>query len=138
MHDDIDDDGVLATVTQAPMPLIATDQDFDDLFGEDEPIEDLTVEDPRVAQLEVRVAQLTSAELGREQRRVHRKVKAATGGAGLVGVIPIVLQVAGALHLDPELASAIVGAAAVAGAFVAGWVTPERQSQIVSEVLQGS
>jgi len=155
-----DDDAVLggaldgAVVTLAPMPVIATEEDLDALYGEDEDIEDLgddlelddlaaapaasaAPEDPRVADLAATVGSLKAAAVAQEQRRVKRKVSAATGGAGLAGVIPIVLQLAGAVNLDPELASAIVGGVAVVGAFVAGWVTPERQSAIVAEALKG-
>jgi hypothetical protein len=158
-----DDDAVLvpegAVVTQAAVPALVSDEDLDALFGEDEDIDDLeadleldepdvdhlhdhavaapVAEDPRVAELTATVDKLKAAELDREQRRVRNKVKAASGGAGLAGVIPIVLQLAGAVDLDPALASAIVGGVAVLGAFVAGWVTPERQSAIVAEALQG-
>jgi hypothetical protein len=160
-----DDDAVLAgaldgaVVTLAPTPVIATEEDLDALYGEDEDIEDLgddldlddlaaaspadavvpapLAEDPRVADLAATVDTLKAAAVSQEQRRVKRKVSAATGGAGLAGVIPIVLQLAGAVNLDPELASAIVGGVAVIGAFVAGWVTPERQSAIVAEALKG-
>ena len=148
-----------AVVTMAPMPAVATEQDLDSLFGEDEDVEDLDAdleiddddhdhlidhapiaamaEDPRVAELSATVEQLKAVALAQEQRRVRSKVKAASGGAGLAGVIPIVLQLTGAVNVDPEIASAIVGGLAVLGAFVAGWVTPERQSAIVAEALKG-
>ena len=136
------------------MPAVATEQDLDALFGEDEDIEGLDAdldldrrdlaarrrsrgEDPRVAELAATVETAQGRRVAREQRRVRSKVKAATGGAGLAGVIPIVLQLAGALDLDPEIASAIVGGVAVLGAFVAGWITPERQSELVAEALKG-
>jgi hypothetical protein len=165
MHDEHDieiddDDAVLAEggpvlVMQAPVPVV-TEEELDSMYGEDEDAEDLEVdlelpdddhlpdlapvvpEDPRVAELAATVDKLTAAAVEREQGRVRRKVTAATGGAGLAGVIPIVLQVTGALNVDPEIASAIVGGVAVLGAFVAGWVTPERQSAIVAEALKRS
>src|SRR3954447_736864 len=117
MNERIDDDDAVLTeavVTQAPVPVIAVDE-LDHAFGEDEELEDLdddfdTVdvdialdpEDPRVAELEAKVDTLAGAAVAGEQRRVRRKVKAATGGAGLVGFIPIALQLLGALELDPE------------------------------------
>jgi hypothetical protein len=152
-----DDDAVLAMdgavlVTQAPLPVVATEADLDAIYGEDEDAEDLETDldlddpltdhapladDPRVAELAATVGKLTQAAAANEQRRVRTKVKAASGGAGLAGVIPIVLQLTGALDVDPEIASAIVGGVAVLGAFVAGWVTPERRSAIVAEALEG-
>jgi hypothetical protein len=136
------------------VPAVATEDDLDALYGEDEDAEDLeadlelpdaddlaghthaAAEDPRVAELSATVDRLKADALAREQRRVRNKVKAASGGAGLAGVIPIVLQLTGALHVDPEIASAVVAGVAVLGAFVAGWVTPERQSEIVAEALK--
>src|SRR4051812_29363987 len=121
---DIDDDDIVlapegAVITQAPAPAVATEQDLDALFGEDEEIEDLgddldlpdhdepivapaavVAEDPRVAELTATVDKLKTAELDREGRRVRSKVKAASGGAGLAGIIPIVLQLTGALNVD--------------------------------------
>src|SRR3954467_7652490 len=133
-----------AVVAQAPVPVIAVDE-LDDAFGEDEELEDLDddfdvldvdPEDPRVAELEAKVDTLPRAAVAGEQRRVRRKVKAATGGAGLVGFIPIALQLLGALELDPEVASAIAASAAAVGALIAGWATPERSSAILAEVVR--
>jgi hypothetical protein len=152
-HDiEIDDDDAVLTldapvlVTQAPVPIVATEEDLDAIYGEDEDADaldadlefpdDHAADDPRVAELTATVDKLKAAELNRESRRVRNKVKAASGGAGLAGVIPIVLQLTGALNVDPEIASAVVAGVAVLGAFVAGWVTPERQSAIVAEVLK--
>jgi hypothetical protein len=149
-------DGPLAGAVVTLAPPVTTDHELDALYGEDEDIEDLSddldvddhddlaaaetpaavvTEDPRVAELTATVEKLKAAELERESRRVKSKVKAATGGAGLAGIIPIVLQLTGALNVDPEIASAVVGGVAVLGAFIAGWVTPERQSAIVNEAL---
>src|SRR5262245_45314787 len=158
-HDiEIDDDDILlapegAVVTQAP---VVTEQDLDTLYDDDEDVEDFeadldlpdddhghdhlvdhAAEDPRVAELTATVDKLKQADLDREARRVRSTVKPATGGAGLAGVIPVVLQLTGALDVDPEIASAVVAGVAVLGAFLAGWVTPERQSAIVTEVLNG-
>jgi hypothetical protein len=151
MNEQIDDDDAVLTeavVTQAPVPVIAVDE-LDDAFGEDEQLEDLDddfdgldvdiaphPEDPRVAELEAKVDTLAGAAVAGEQRRVRRKVKAATGGAGLVGFIPIALQLLGALELDPEVASAIAASAAAVGALIAGWATPERSSAILAKVVR--
>ena len=53
---------------------------------------------------------------------------AATGGAGLAGIAPIVLQLAGMLDMSPELASAIATIAAALGALLVGYLTPEREA----------
>jgi hypothetical protein len=125
-----------AVVTQAEVPVLDSEHDLDALFGEDEDEEDLgdddlalddaPAPDPRMAKLESTVRELAGAQAKREQRRVRRKVTAATGGAGVVGFIPILLQLVGGLDLDPELASAVVAGAAALGALVAGYMTPER------------
>jgi hypothetical protein len=136
-----------AVVTQAEVPVLDSERDLDALFGEDEDEEELDDDDlalddapaagdPRMAQLENAVRELAGAEVKRQQRRVRRKVTAATGGAGLVGFIPILLQLVGALDLDPEVASAVSAAAAALGALVAGYATPERQMpQVALDVL---
>ncbi len=61
---------------------------------------------------------------------VRRKVTAATGGAGAIGFVPILLQLAGALDVSPEVASTLAAVAAALGALVAGWATPERQAAL--------
>jgi hypothetical protein len=67
---------------------------------------------------------------------VRRKVTAATGGAGIVGLVPIVLQLAGALDVSPEVASTVAAVAAALGALAAGWATPERAAPLSSaEIL---
>lgn len=150
-----------AVVTQLEAPLVASEQDLDALFGEDEDEEDLgdddldldlgdefeappvaldhafevptaaAVQEPeRVAQLETAVKALAGQSADRESRRVRRKVTAATGGAGIVGLIPIVLQLAGALDVSPEVASTVAAVAAALGALAAGWATPERPKPI--------
>ena len=88
------------------------------------------VEEPlaaRVARLEAAARELAAAEVTREQRRVQRKVGAATTGAGAVGFLPILLQLAGAIDLPPALAATASTVAAIVGAFAAGWATPERE-----------
>jgi hypothetical protein len=139
-----------AVVTQAEAPALASEQDLDALFGEDEEEEDLgddvelDLEDAapvhafelpepqpeRVAQLETAVKTLAEQQAKHESKRVRRKVTAATGGAGIVGLIPIVLQLAGALDVSPEVASTVAAVAAALGALAAGWATPERAAPL--------
>jgi hypothetical protein len=93
----------------------------------------------RVVRLEAAVKELAGAEVRREQKRVRRKVTAATGGAGAIGFVPILLQLVGALELSPEVASTAAAVAAALGALVAGWATPEREAplppQVAAEIL---
>jgi hypothetical protein len=84
----------------------------------------------RLLRLEEAARVLTESEVAREQRKVRRKVTAATGGAGLLGLIPIVLQLAGALDLDAELAATASTVAAIAGALGLGYLTPERPQPV--------
>jgi hypothetical protein len=90
----------------------------------------------RVQRLEEAAQALADAELARDGRRVKRKVKAATGGAGIAALIPFVLQIAGAFDLSPELVSGITAAVALVGAFAAGWTTPERKPSLPSTAVQ--
>ena len=90
----------------------------------------------RVRRLEEAAQALADAELARDGRRVKRKVKAATGGAGIAALIPFVLQIAGAFDLSPELVSGITAAVALVGAFAAGWSTPERKPALPSSAVQ--
>src|SRR3954447_12759834 len=80
----------------------------------------------RLARLEAAARALAEAEVTRENGRVRRKVKAATTGAGLVGFVPVLLQLVGAFDLPPQLSSTVAAGAAILGAFAAGWATPER------------
>jgi hypothetical protein len=139
-----------AVVTQADTAALVSEQDLDALFGEDEDEEDLdddlalddeevvdagvvldhafeVPESDRVTKLETAVKDLAGEAVKRDQGRVRRKVTAATGGAGAIGALPLILQLAGALNMDPELAAAIATVGAALGAFIAGWATPERQ-----------
>lgn len=90
----------------------------------------------RVQRLEEAAQALADAEITRDGRRVKRKVKAATGGAGIAALIPFVLQIAGAYDLSPELVSGITAAVALAGAFTAGWSTPERKPSLPSSAVR--
>jgi hypothetical protein len=139
MHDDeeIEFDG--AVVTQAePLAFVA---DLDASYGEDEeiePLDDLDIEpepDARVAQLESAVQTLAAQQAAHEQQRVRRKVTAATGGAGLASFVPIALQLMGALNVTAEIASTVAAVAAAAGALLAGYFTPERQTPKSGEEL---
>jgi hypothetical protein len=122
------------------------DEVLEELYGEDEDLEalaeDLEVDEPvhldhafelpeppdRVAKLESAVKELAGEQVERENKRVRRKVVAATTGSLAAGITPIVLQVAGAVELDPELASAIATVAAALGALLLGYLTPERKA----------
>jgi hypothetical protein len=86
--------------------------------------------DERIARLEETLRVLTEAEQVREQGKVHRKVKAATTGAGAIGFVPILLQLIGALDLSPELAATAAAGAASLGALVSGYLTPEREKPV--------
>jgi hypothetical protein len=139
-----------ALVTQVEAPVLASEEDLDALFGEDEAEEDLGEDDldleldappvaldhlpepqpERVAQLETAVKTLAEQQAKHEGKRVRRKVTAATGGAGIVGLIPIVLQLAGAFDVSPEVASTVATVAAALGALAAGWATPERAASV--------
>jgi hypothetical protein len=148
-----------ALVTQVEAPAVVTEQELVTLFGEDENAEDLEDDDlelgeyddvqvaaldhafeveeqadPRVAKLESAVQELAGAEVKREQQRVRRKVTAATGGAGLVGVVPILLQFVGAFEMSAEAASALAAGLAALGALAAGYLTPERKAPLPAEV----
>ena len=110
---------------------VEIDHRLDHAFEIDEPAPAVSAaEKDRVAKLEAAVQQLAGAEVTREQRKVRRKVTAATGGAGAIGFVPILLQLVGALDVSPELASTLVAGAAALGALVAGWATPERQAAL--------
>jgi hypothetical protein len=89
----------------------------------------------RIQRLEQAAQALADAEVSRDGRRVKRKVKAATGGAGIAALIPFVLQIAGAYDLSPELVSGITAAVALVGAFTAGWSTPERKPSLPASAV---
>jgi hypothetical protein len=92
--------------------------------------------DDRIARLEEAAKALAEAALKRDRGRVRRKVSAASIGAFVAAAIPVVLQLAGALDLSPELTSTISAAAALIGAFAAGWTTPERAPSVDVEKVQ--
>jgi hypothetical protein len=133
-----------AVVTQVEAPVLDSEQDLgdDDLdldleeqFDAAPVVLDHAFELPeqqpeRVAQLETAVKTLAEQQAKKESKRVRRKVTAATGGAGVVGLIPIVLQLAGALDVSPEVASTVAAVAAALGALAAGWATPERAAPL--------
>ncbi|HEX6023706.1 MAG TPA: hypothetical protein VFZ00_17060, partial [Solirubrobacter sp.] len=90
----------------------------------------------RLRRLEAAAAELAAAEVIREGRRVRRKVAASTTGAGAAGFIPIVLQMADVLALDPTIAATVAACASLVGAFAAGWITPERQPPLATPTAQ--
>jgi hypothetical protein len=90
--------------------------------------------DARVRRLEDAARALAVAEVARDRKRVRRKVSAATTGAGAIGAIPALLQLAGAFDLDPEIVAAASTVLAAIGAFVAGWATPERKPSLPATV----
>jgi hypothetical protein len=49
--------------------------------------------------------------------------------------VPVLLDLAGALDLSPELTSTISAGAALVGAFAAGWATPERPPTVPPNIL---
>jgi hypothetical protein len=147
IEEDLDDDLALDD-EDAPVPDPADEDDLDlDLDAaepervspaafEPEPAPRSSDLDDRIRRLEETAQALADAELQRDGRRVKRKVTAATGGAGVAAAIPVVLQLVGALNLSPELASGIAAAAALLGAFAAGWTTPERKPSLPSATVQ--
>jgi hypothetical protein len=88
----------------------------------------------RLARLEAAARALAAAEVKRDSKRVRRKVSAATTGAGAIGAVPLLLQLAGAFDLDPEIVATASTVAAAIGAFIAGWVTPERKPALPPSV----
>ncbi|MEA2279721.1 MAG: hypothetical protein QOK21_328 [Solirubrobacteraceae bacterium] len=92
--------------------------------------------DARLARVEAAARALAQAERERDSKKVRRKVKASTTGAGAIGAIPILLQLTGALHLRPELAAAVSTAAAILGSLAAGWATPERRPPAAVETAE--
>jgi hypothetical protein len=103
--------------------------DFVADLDDDEAIEPLGVEElepTRIDQLEAAIRTLSAQQVTIERQRVRRKVTAATGGASLAAFLPIALQLVDALHMTAEVASTVAAVAGAAGAFLAGYVTPER------------
>lgn len=129
-------------VLELPADGIVEDVD-DDLFDDDDTAiimggiatvgaETASPLETRVAELEAAARTLAKAEVVRENRKVKRKVSAATTGAGAVGLMPVLLQLVGAIDLNPELAATASAVASLVGAFAAGWLTPERTPPLPS------
>lgn len=91
----------------------------------------------RIRRLEEAAQALADAELKRDAGRVRRKVSAASLGAFVAAAIPVVLQLVGALNVSPALTSTISAAAALVGAFAAGWSTPERAPSLEAQAVKG-
>jgi hypothetical protein len=131
-------------VLELPADGIVEDVDDDDLFDDDDDTaiimggiatvgaETASPLETRVAELEAAARTLAKAEVVRENRKVKRKVSAATTGAGAVGLMPVLLQLVGAIDLNPELAATASAVASLVGAFAAGWLTPERTPPLPS------
>jgi hypothetical protein len=92
--------------------------------------------DERIKRLEEAAKALAEEALRRDRGRVRRKVSAASIGAFVAAAIPVLLQLVGALDLSPELTSTVSAAAALVGAFAAGWTTPERAPSVPPEAVQ--
>jgi hypothetical protein len=112
--DDDDDDDFLVDEIPVAGPIAEVGE-----LGAD-PIEE------RVARLEAAAQALAAAEVTREGRKVRRKVIAGTTGASAFGFVPILLELVGAINLDPELAATAATVAAAVGSLAAGYLTPER------------
>jgi hypothetical protein len=141
-------------VEEAPMAQtdLALDQSASGLDGDDESLLDDDVfdtdvdldagaampalavadSDARIDRLEKELAGLREVAQSREDRRLKRKVTAATTGAGASGFIPLLLQMLGVFDLDPEIIATVSAGASALGALVAGWATPERKPAIPS------
>jgi hypothetical protein len=89
-----------------------------------------TDQDRRLAQLEQLADTLIDAEKIREGQRVKRKVKASATGAAGAGLVPVVLMLAGAFNLDPELAATLSAGVAALASFATGYFTPERTAAL--------
>jgi hypothetical protein len=115
VDDDDDDDDFLVDEIPVAGPIAEVGE-----LGAD-PIEE------RVARLEAAAQALAAAEVTREGRKVRRKVIAGTTGASTFGFVPILLELVGAINLDPELAATAATVAAAIGSLAAGYLTPERK-----------
>jgi hypothetical protein len=118
-----------------PDMSVPDEEDFDLDFDDDDvapaaPIAPAAVDDERIAKLEAAARQLAAADVDRHNRRVRRKVSAATTGAGATGLIPVLLSLVGVYDLDPAVTAALSTAASLIGAFVVGYVTPERRPSL--------
>jgi hypothetical protein len=103
-----------------------------DLFAATTTALPASMPEERLARLEETARVLTQTEQAREQGRVRRKVKAATTGAGAAGLIPILLDLVGALDLPPELAATAATGASILGSLLAGYFTPEKGQPVTS------
>jgi len=79
-----------------------------------------------LAAMGARVEALAQAAAMREGRRIRRKVLASAAGAALASAAPAILQAVDALNLPPALQPFSIALTGVIGAFIAGYVAPER------------
>lgn len=80
------------------------------------------------------IAALAATHVKQERSRVRRKVQAATASAGAGGAIPLVLQLAGALNVSPEIAATLSTVVGLLAALIGGYFTPERQPALPDDV----
>jgi hypothetical protein len=106
-------------------PAAMTMMDFD--FPADE--------SDRIQRLESVTQALVSAATARDAGRVRRKVSASATGAAAAGVVPLILQLTGALNLSAEESATVTAAAAALASFITGYLTPERKPTLDSEVV---
>lgn len=115
--------------------VVDDDDDDDDFLVDEIPVVGPIAEvgelgadsiEERVARLEAAAQSLAAAEVTREGRKLRRKVIAGTTGASTFGFVPILLELVGAINLDPELAATAATVSAAIGSLAAGYLTPER------------
>jgi hypothetical protein len=107
-------------------------EDEDSLLGATPMASPVAMPEERLARLEQTARVLAEQEEAREQKRVHRKVKASTTGAAGAAFVPILLQLVGALDLPPNLAATVTAGASALGALLAGYLTPEREQPVTA------
>ena len=125
--DPIEDDDADPFVPDMSVP--EEEFDFDD-FDDDDELPAVAPDDDRIAKLEAATHDLAAADVDRHERRVRRKVSAATTGAGASGLIPVLLSLLGVYDLDPALTAALSSGASLIGAFAVGYLTPERRPSL--------
>jgi hypothetical protein len=138
--EDSDDETPAAEPFIPDMSVPEAEFDFDDLDDDDDDVPvapaapTAPAEDDRIAKLEAAARELAAADVDRHERRVRRKVSAATTGAGATGFIPILLSLVGVYDLDPATTAALSTLASLLGAFVVGYFTPERRPSLDPEI----
>jgi hypothetical protein len=126
-----DDDGAEPFMLDMSSP---DEEDFDLDVDDDDVAVAAPVDDDRIAKLEAAARELAAADVDRHNRRVRRKVSAATTGAGASGFIPILLSLVGVYDLDPAVTAALSTLASLIGAFAVGYLTPERRPSLDPDI----